>query len=216
MDPRVWCRSPETPSNTTRAVLALVGLGVPKDDPRVRRALAWLLGQQKPDGSWFDFWITGKAYGTVMALEALVGLGARAPGDPEVERAVNLFLRTQNADGGWGFDWYGRRVNRSAVEHTALAVYALCRFCRERSHPMGALEAGVRFLLARQADDGNWPGSYVCNYSGWEGYASSHYARVFTLRALAAYRVTLGRYLPTAPQLVRANRLAQRKAARGG
>jgi prenyltransferase beta subunit len=205
--------NPYTPSNTSRSIQALVRLGMQREHPSIQRALAWLTEQQRPDGTWFDYWLTGPLYGTALALDALVGLGYRERGHPDVERALHYVLRMQNSDGGWGFDWYGRRTTASVVEHTAWGLYILCSFARREGPPISAIQAAVRFLVDRQRADGDWDATYVGNYNGIEGYASTTLPIVFTLRALAAYEKLMQEHLPKRPGFVRFLRVAERRAS---
>ncbi len=180
--------NPVTPSNTARVIRALCGLGLRPDHPAIIRASDWLVRNQREDGAWFDFWFNDPIYGTAMALEALAELGVRERGHPDVERGVSRILRDQNADGGWGYDFYGRRRRTSVVEQTSWAVHALCTLSRPQAIPMTAVAAGVRFLLARQRSDGDWPATGVAQWNGSESYTDSQFPLSFALRALGAYR----------------------------
>ncbi|UFQ99960.1 squalene--hopene cyclase [Streptomyces sp. Go40/10] len=55
-----WCgRGPSTPSQTSWALLALHAAGLPADDDRVDRGLAWLVAAQREDGGWDEEPFTG-------------------------------------------------------------------------------------------------------------------------------------------------------------
>ncbi len=203
--------NPVTPSNTARALRALHALGVGIDHEAIRRGCEWLRRSQRPDGSWFDFWFNDPVYGTAMALEALVELGALERGDPDVERGMNRILRDQNGDRGWGYDFYGRRVSRSVVEHTSWAVHALCTLTRPSALPLAPLGAAVRFLVGKQLPNGDWPATGIAQWNGRESYTDAQFPVAFALRALGAYRQAVAMHLPRTPHLVRALRLVAKK-----
>jgi squalene-hopene/tetraprenyl-beta-curcumene cyclase len=158
-------------ADVTAHVLELVGAG----DEAGARALAWLLGEQEPGGSWFGRWGVNHVYGTGAALPALAAAGV-APSHPAVRRAVAWLERHQAPDGGWGEDprsyddpaWIGR--GPSTASQTAWALLAL-HAAGERSR---AVERGVAWLAATQRPDGGWdepeytgtgfPGDYYINY----------------------------------------------------
>jgi squalene-hopene/tetraprenyl-beta-curcumene cyclase len=87
--------------------------GIPKSDPSVRRAVAWLKSVQRPDGGWGEDNVTyhddspekrgrfhtSTAFQTGLALLALMAAGEAD--SPEVEAGVDYLIRTQNADGFW-------------------------------------------------------------------------------------------------------------------
>jgi squalene-hopene/tetraprenyl-beta-curcumene cyclase len=92
-------------------MFALKEAGVSKDDPRVRKAVAWLKSVQRPDGGWGEGnWSyhdpatrgqfhTSMAFHTALALISLLTAGE---GDsPEVRAGVDHLLRTQRVDGVW-------------------------------------------------------------------------------------------------------------------
>ena len=94
---------------TGAAVPALVAAGVAPDDPRLRRAIAWLAAHQNPDGGWGedlrsyddDAW-RGRGRSTpsqtAWALLALLAVGDRGEA---TERGVAYLATTQRADGTW-------------------------------------------------------------------------------------------------------------------
>jgi squalene-hopene/tetraprenyl-beta-curcumene cyclase len=96
---------------TGAAVPALVAMGVPPEDRRIRRALAWLREHQNDDGGWGEdprsyddaAWIgrgPSTASQTAWALLALHAAGETLE-DPAVERGVAWLLATQRPDGTW-------------------------------------------------------------------------------------------------------------------
>jgi squalene-hopene/tetraprenyl-beta-curcumene cyclase len=206
--------NPVAPSQTARNLRALRAMGLPLDHPIIVRGTEWLLAEQQPDGSWFDFWFCDPIYGTALALEALVDLGVRERGHPDVERGFHRVLRAQNADGGWGFNFYGERIATSTVEHTAWAVHALCNLSRPSALPMDALNQGVAFLLNAQHDNGGWAPACIAQYDGIEGVANRHYPVVFALRALGAFRARAKSYVQSAPKFVRELERTEAKGSR--
>ncbi|MFD8547315.1 squalene--hopene cyclase [Streptomyces sp. NPDC059649] len=161
-------------------------------DPRTRRALAWLLAEQEPDGSWFGRWGTNYIYGTGSVLPALAAAGIPAS-HPAVRRAVGWLERVQNDDGGWGEDqrsyadqdgWAGRGA--STASQTAWALMALLAAGERDSE---AVRRGVRYLAATQREDGSWDEPYFTGTGfPWDFSINYHlYRQVFPLTALGRY-----------------------------
>jgi squalene-hopene/tetraprenyl-beta-curcumene cyclase len=184
---------PPTADVSARCVSMLAQLGEPLDSPRMKAALAWLDKEQEAEGSWFGRWGVNYIYGTWSVLCALAraGLGAT---QPMVARAADWLEAIQNGDGGWGescdsyaLDRKGHEPAPSNASQTAWAVLGLMAAGRGACD---AVERGVAWLLANQADDGLW---------GQEVYTGGGFPRVFYLRyhgypcyfplwALARYR----------------------------
>ena len=98
---------------TWSVLLGFEAAGVPRNDPSIRRAVAWLKSVQRADGSWGEDNLTyhdtsaGKhgRFDTSMAFHtglALLALMAGGEADsPEVAAGIDYLLRTQQADGFW-------------------------------------------------------------------------------------------------------------------
>jgi len=189
---------PPTADVSGRCLAMLAQLGHGPEEPAVRDAVRYLLGEQEPDGAWYGRWGVNYVYGTWSAVTALnaAGLG---PEHPAMRRAVDWLLRHQNADGGWGEDGdtyprrggtradRDRRMARSSASQTAWGMLALMA-CGAVQDP--ALARGAAWLQARQAADGSWP---EADYTGTGFprvfYLRYHgYPRIFPLWALARYR----------------------------
>jgi squalene-hopene/tetraprenyl-beta-curcumene cyclase len=155
-----------------------------------RRGVAWLLGHQEADGSWFGRWGTNHLYGTGGVVPALVAAGVPTS-HPAIRRAVTWLERHQNTDGGWGEDirsyvdrsWIGR--GGSTASQTAWGLLALLA-AGERS---AAVERAVRFLVDTQQADGSWDERHYTG-TGFPGafYINYHlYRMVFPVSALGRY-----------------------------
>lgn len=97
---------------TGAAVPALVSMGVPPEDPRIRRAVRWLESHQSENGGWGEdprsyddpAWIgrgPSTASQTAWALLALHAAGEEIGSSRAVERGIAWLLSTQRADGTW-------------------------------------------------------------------------------------------------------------------
>jgi squalene-hopene/tetraprenyl-beta-curcumene cyclase len=146
-----------------------------------QRGLAWLLGAQEPDGSWFGRWGVNYVYGTGAAVPALIAAGVDPDSSP-IRRAVSWLEAHQNDDGGWGEDcrsyddpgWIGR--GESTASQTAWALLALDA-AGERS---SSVERGVSWLVQTQRPDGTWDEP---QYTG-TGFPSDFYINYHLYRLL--------------------------------
>jgi squalene-hopene/tetraprenyl-beta-curcumene cyclase len=168
---------PPTADLTARCVSMLAQLDEEAPtSPELSRGVAWLVHDQRDDGSWFGRWGMNYIYGTWSALSALNAAGVDAT-SPTVRKAVDWLLRIQNADGGWGeagasykLDYQGYDPAPSTASQTAWALLGLMA-AGEVENP--ALERGIAYLSKTQADDGLWPE---------ERFTATGFPRVFYLR----------------------------------
>ncbi|MCH6163609.1 squalene--hopene cyclase [Streptomyces marispadix] len=165
-----------------------------RDDPRVRRAVSWLLSEQEAGGAWFGRWGVNYVYGTGSVVPALVAAGLPAS-HPAVRRAVGWLESVQNGDGGWGEDlrsyrpgheqeWAGRGT--STASQTAWALMALLAAGERESM---AVEQGVSWLARTQREDGSWDEPHFTGTGfPWDFSINYHlYRQVFPLTALGRY-----------------------------
>ncbi len=183
------CQSPVW--DTCLAVIALLDGGVPPDDPAVRRAVDWLLGEEitvrgdwavaRPDlaaGGWaFEF--ANDLYPDVDDTAEVVLALDRVPGadvTAAVERGVTWTLGMQSADGGWAafdadntrelirklpFCDFGAVIDPPSADVTAHVVEMLAARGLA-GHPR--TRRGVDWLLAAQEPDGSWFGRWGTNF----------------------------------------------------
>jgi squalene-hopene/tetraprenyl-beta-curcumene cyclase len=157
------------------------------------RALAYLLGVQEKDGSWYGRWGVNYVYGTWSALCALNAAGV-APDARPVARAVAWLAAIQNPDGGWGEDATSYRLDykgyEAAPSNASQTAWALLGLMAGGALDHRAVARGVRWLLERQRGDGLWDEQHH-TATGFERvfYLRYHgYARYFPLWALARWR----------------------------
>jgi squalene-hopene/tetraprenyl-beta-curcumene cyclase len=96
---------------TWTALCSLNAAGMPHDDPRIRRAVQWLLSIQNQDGGWgeggesyrLDYHGYEKASSTASQTAwALLGLMAAGQVDhASVARGIDYLAKTQDTDGFW-------------------------------------------------------------------------------------------------------------------
>jgi squalene-hopene/tetraprenyl-beta-curcumene cyclase len=148
---------PTCPDITGRVLESLCRRGLAGHEA-VRRGVAYLLGAQEKDGSWYGRWGVNYIYGSFLAMRGLAASGA-----PEAKEAIAKaaqWLRTiQGPDGGWGescasYDREGFVPAPSCPSQTAWAVLGLLAAGDREG---GAVRRGIQFLLDRQRPDGTWP-----------------------------------------------------------
>ncbi len=182
---------PSTADVTARVLECLGRYGWPASHPVVRRAVAFLLRDQTPDGSWYGRWGVNYVYGTGGVLRALETLGPTA--HEYCQRAVAWLRAVQSPDGGFGesiasyYDPDPRAKGKCTPSQTAWGLIGLLAAV-EPGDPSVA-RAVVR-LIAQQSPDGSWDEQeftgtgFPCVF-----YLKYHlYRNYFPLYALARYR----------------------------
>jgi len=123
-----------------------------------RRAQAFLLRQQRPDGAWPGFWGINFVYGTFFAVLALREAGL-PPGHEALRRAAAWLRSVQHADGGWGEHFSGCLEGRYVPAPTSLVIttsWAVLALANAEATPSAAARRGAAWLAARQGADGDW------------------------------------------------------------
>ncbi|MBP1686207.1 MAG: squalene cyclase [Deltaproteobacteria bacterium] len=162
---------------------------------RARRAREFIVGTQRPDGSWWGRWGANFIYGTWSVLSGLRAIGEDLNA-PYVRRAVAWLKAHQNADGGWGEsirtydDESIAGQGASTVSQTAWAVLGLLAGEQELSPEV---RRGVDYLLDQQRPDGSWD---ELHFTG-TGFPRHFYLRYhmyrnyFPLMALGRFRTRI-------------------------
>ena len=196
---------PPTVDITGRALEMLAAYGYTQRDPRVARAIEFILKEQAIDGSWFGRWGVNYLYGTFLVLRGLEAIGYWHH-EPAVVSATEWIRMVQNPDGGWGEtcgtyddDSY-KGVGPSTPSQTAWALLGLLAGGDSRSD---SVAKGVRWLIERQHEDGSWdelmPGRNGESYYTGTGfprvfYLGYHlYKQYFPLMALTTYKQAIER-----------------------
>jgi squalene-hopene/tetraprenyl-beta-curcumene cyclase len=173
---------PPTVDITGRMLEMLAQYGFTRKDPRVEKALQFILKEQEPDGSWFGRWGVNYLYGTFLVLRGLEAMGMWNH-EPAVQQAAEWIRMVQNPDGGWGEtcgtydDPNQRGIGPSTPSQTAWAVLGLLAAGDTRSD---SVAKGVRWLIERQHKDGSWD-ELVPGRNGESYYTGTGFPRVFYL-----------------------------------
>ena len=173
---------PPTVDITGRMLEMLAQYGFTRKDPRVEKAIQFILKEQEPDGSWFGRWGVNYLYGTFLVLRGLEAMGMWNH-EPAIQQAAEWIRMVQNADGGWGEtcgtydDPNQRGIGPSTPSQTAWAVLGLLAAGDTRSD---SVAKGVRWLIERQHKDGSWD-ELVPGRNGESYYTGTGFPRVFYL-----------------------------------
>jgi squalene-hopene/tetraprenyl-beta-curcumene cyclase len=173
---------PPTVDITGRMLEMLAQYGFTRKDPRVEKAVQFILKEQEPDGSWFGRWGVNYLYGTFLVLRGLEAMGMWNH-EPAVQQAAEWIRMVQNADGGWGEtcgtydDPNQRGLGPSTPSQTAWAILGLLAAGDTRSD---SVAKGVRWLIERQHNDGSWD-ELMPGRNGESYYTGTGFPRVFYL-----------------------------------
>ncbi len=173
---------PPTVDITGRMLEMLAQYGFTRKDPRVEKAIQFILKEQESDGSWFGRWGVNYLYGTFLVLRGLEAMGMWNH-EPAIQQAAEWIRMVQNADGGWGEtcgtydDPNQRGIGPSTPSQTAWAVLGLLAAGDTRSD---SVAKGIRWLIERQHADGSWD-ELVAGRNGESHYTGTGFPRVFYL-----------------------------------
>ena len=185
---------PPTADLTARCVSMLAQLDEElPTSPALSRGVAWLMHDQREDGSWFGRWGMNYIYGTWSALSALNAAGVDSQA-PAVRKAVVWLETIQNPDGGWGEDGESYRLEYSGYEPApstpSQTAWGLLGLMAAGEVESSAVRRGISYLARNQGESGLWqeerfsgvgfPRVFYLRYHG--------YAKFFPLWAVARYR----------------------------
>jgi squalene-hopene/tetraprenyl-beta-curcumene cyclase len=150
-------QDPSCADITGRTIESLITCGVPADHPTIRKALAYLRGQQRESGAWWGRWGVNYIYGTWQATGGLAAAG-ETDNAPYLARTLTWLRGMQHDDGGWGesCDTYeadsvdGRA--ESTPSQTAWALLSMMHILGTRAAEDDAVIRGIGFLMDGQLD----------------------------------------------------------------
>jgi lanosterol synthase len=160
-------------------------------DVAVARAVAFLRGRQRTDGSFPGFWGINFTYATWFAVAALRAAGAE-PDDPAIASAAAWLIGKQKPDGGWG-EHYSGCLTATYVEHpesqAVMTSWALLALLDSVGPQHEAVQRGIAWLCRSQRADGSWPDGAVNGvFFGSAMLTYRLYPAYFPLWALNRYR----------------------------
>ena len=181
------CQSPVW--DTALAVTALADAGLSPEDPVLRSASRYLVGQEitvrgdwsvrrpnlQPSGWAFEF--QNDTYPDIDdAAEVVMALTRTADPTFDAERRGLTWIEgMQSRDGGWAafdvdnvrtlclelpFCDFGELIDPPSADVTAHVLEALAG----REHAKNSVERGIAWLLSSQEEDGSWFGRWGANY----------------------------------------------------
>ncbi|MDC0685086.1 prenyltransferase/squalene oxidase repeat-containing protein [Sorangium atrum] len=159
-----------------------------RSEKAVQRAVGWLVGQQRRDGSWPGFWGVHFIYGTLFGIRGLASAGGH---EKAVARGCEWLVARQNQDGGWGEHHDGCRSGTYTPHPESQAIqtaWALLALIEGGSSEHAALDAAALYLARTQSMDGTWPEQdHVGVFFRTALIQFPLYRTYFPLWALAAY-----------------------------
>jgi squalene-hopene/tetraprenyl-beta-curcumene cyclase len=134
---------------TELAALGLLDSGIPKTDPRIQKAVEYILARQQPDGGIYEPSEGYANYGTAIGLKVLTRVGADAA---RIKKAQEFIFGAQNTDekavayGGMGYG--SRGGGNEDLSNTAMAIEALRASGVPADHPV--LQRALKFVTRCQ------------------------------------------------------------------
>ena len=167
------------------------------------RGRAYLLREQRLDGSFEGSWGICFTYGTWFGLEGLRA-GGVGQDTPEVRAAVAFLTAKQLPDGGWGETAESnlqRRYVHAEQGQAVMTSWALLGLVAGGAVHSRAVTRGVDFLLARQRPDGSFPPERIAGmFNKTCAIHYDNYLKVFPLWALGTVRSARARPSQSAAQ----------------
>ena len=159
--------------------------------PVIKRAVAFLLHDQTPDGSWFGRWGVNYVYGTAGVLRALETL--RLTTREYCRRGAAWLRAVQRSDGGFGeliASYYDPALKGKGASTPSQTAWGLIGLLAAGQDTEESIRRAAAYLVEQQNPDGSW------NEQEFTGtgfprvfYLKYHLYRIyFPLYALARYR----------------------------
>jgi squalene-hopene/tetraprenyl-beta-curcumene cyclase len=182
---------PSSADVTARVLECLGRNGWSAKDPVVKRGVAYLTGEQTPDGPWYGRWGVNYVYGTSGVLRALETLALSAR--EYCQRAVAWLRAVQNRDGGFGesiASYDDPKLKGQGLSTPSQTAWGLIGLLAASDRDDPAVERAVKHLIEQQNADGSWDEEQFTG-TGFPRvfYLKYHlYRNYFPLYALARYR----------------------------
>lgn len=182
---------PSSPDVTARVLECLGRFGWTASHPRVRRAIEYLLKEQRPEGSWYGRWGVNYIYSTSGVMRAFASVGAKA--EEPMRRATDWLRSVQHPQGGFGESCksYDQTSLMGQGDPTpSQTAWGLLGLLTTTSTDDPAVQGAVEYLLVHQNQDGSWVERPFTG-TGFPKvfYLKYHlYRQYFPLYALARYR----------------------------
>jgi squalene-hopene/tetraprenyl-beta-curcumene cyclase len=186
---------PTCPDITGRVLESLCRRGMTMRDAPIQRGVAYLLGAQERDGSWYGRWGVNYVYGSFLAMRGLAA--TKAPeAQPAIQKAAAWLRAIQNPDGGWGESCASYEADHyvAAPSSPSQTAWGMLGLLAAGDTESGSLRRALDYMLERQRQDGTWdeeattgtgfPRVFYLTYTMYRDY--------FPLLALAEARKALG------------------------
>ncbi|RDW81312.1 Terpene cyclase family member [Aspergillus mulundensis] len=126
----------------------------------INRGVAYILSQQRSDGSWMASWGIACTYGAFFALEALACVGLTYDSNSAVQRGCDFLVKQQQADGGWGETMQSiieDKYVQADASHTVQTAWACLALMHAGFPDAAPIREGIRLMISRQRANGEWP-----------------------------------------------------------
>lgn len=142
-------------------------------DSTLKKALDYIISEQKEQGCWESRWYYGDFYGTYVCLRLL----NKFPNQYQdaMQRASDFLMGAQNEDGGFGEESY-------TILSTAFAVFCMDLLPSTQWDIMK--KKAQTYLLKNQLSDGSWVGEDFIKPKVNEPYKSKTLTTAYVLKAL--------------------------------
>jgi squalene/oxidosqualene cyclase-like protein len=157
----------------------------------IERGKAFLLAQQRDDGSFEGSWGVCFTYGTWFGIEGLRVAGLSTTSEP-IQKACAFLISKQLPDGGWG-ETPDSNLKRTYVHaergQAVMTAWALMGLIAGGEGKSQAVADGVRFLIEQQREDGSYPPEHIAGmFNKTCAIHYDNYLKVFPLWALGEAR----------------------------